>query len=676
MERKTKNKLLMKTRHILCAAFALAALAACNDDYNDQFDHIKDTSITGAITRELTLSSADYETIAGYEENKSLAQQFAAADTFPSCSPAELEAIGKNHYFKTDTAAQKFLPALLTTKYSHLGDDGSTVTVTYKKYRYTADYMAMGEKTIGSYTVSSADYETVWGDEVKASYLTPKTVGKIPTLLSSAISNPHKDSIVVVNYMYDDVEPSIGGGSSDEDTEYEPSGSWKELTVPTYPDGTSWSYSSSDEIDLSAYAGKHVQIAFLYHSTESTAATWEISDLNVYDNNGDAVYEYNLKEEDTYNLFTVEGDIPDGLSYVWSYSSSYGAKASAYASGTRYAADVYLCSPTLTIKTDYTCEFMQAMRYFGDDGAAASGKLVVREMKAKKAPKRVQTAASLGYNASTAYVYNGSKWEEMDTDDSRLVVVDPSAYVKAGSTYFSNPKSQIPAYLLSEVPYASKGDICTVIYKTSSTVYAMADYEFNGTAWSQNKDTEKTSTKTLKFQLADGVWVPNGAYYSNTLLGDDGGFTAKGIIPDGLTYIWTNTNSYGWKASAYANSTNYLCTAWLVSPAIDLTGADKPALTFDEAYRYINSPETANGLLKVFVTADYDDSNDESYADDIWTELEVPVRASGDSWTFVNVGTIDLSAYKDKTIRIAFHYESTSTSAATWEVKNVEIAEQ
>lgn len=684
MERKTENKLLMKTRHILYAAAFLTALTACNDDYNDQFDHIKDTSITGAITRELTLSSADYETIAASEENQKLAQQFAAADTFPSCSPTELAAIGVNHYFKSDTAAQKFLPVLLTSKYSHLGDDGSTVSVTYKKLRFTSDYLALGEKAIGTYTVSATDYETVWGDEVKASYLTPKTLKQIPNLLAAAVASPREDSIVVVNYMYDDVEPSIGGGTSDEDVTYEPAGDWKELTVPTYPDGTNWKYISSDDVSLSAYAGKVVQLAFRYISTTTTAATWEIDYLGVDDSEGNTVYEYDIKDEEQYNLFTIEGDIPEGLTYVWTYDSRYGAKASAYASGTRYDTDIYLCSPAMSIKKGYTANFNHAMRYFSsDDGAAASGKLMVREMKAVKkvakrnaAPSKVQTAASLGYNASTAYIYNGSAWTELTVDNSTLVVVDPSAYVQAGSTCFTNPKSQIPVYLLSELPYASKGDICTVIYKPSASTYAMADYEHNGTTWSQNKDTEKTSTKTLKFQKTDGEWVPNGAYYSNTLLGDEGDFVTKGIIPDGLTYVWQNTTSYGWKASAYASSTKYETTAWLISPAISLEGADKPALTFDEAYRYITAPETSADLLKLFITTDYDESNEESYADDIWTELEIPVRATGDDWNFVNVGTIDLSAYRDKTVRIAFRYQSTSTSAATWEVKNVEIAEQ
>lgn len=671
----------MKTRYLFTAAAVALALAACNDDYNDQFSDITDGDITGAITRTYALTASDYETIAASEVNKSLAASYEAADTLPSCSTAELEAIGTNHYFKSDTAAQKFIPVLLASKYSHLGDDGSTVTVTYKKYRFTADYLAMGNKAIGSYTLTSANYETVWGDEVKASYLTPSTLKQIPTLLKAAVANPREDSIVVVNYIYDDVEPSIGGGSTPEpETPEYVAGAWKQISVPTYPAGTDWAYVNSGDIDLSAYAGKNIQIGFYYSSTAEAAPTWEISDVVVCDENGDGVYEYNLKDEETYNLFTTEGTVPDGLSYVWGYTSSYGAKASAYFNSTCYAAEMYLCSPTIAIKDGYNFNFNHALNKVNGLEPASLVKVFVREMTVKKNAKsrKSHVVSSLGYNASAAYVYNGSAWAEMTTSDSRVVVVDPSAYVAVGGQCFNNPKEQIPTYLLQNYPYASSGDVYSVIYKPSASSFMLVDYEYNGTTWSQNKDTDKTSQKTLKFQRTDGEWVPNGAYYSNTLLGDKGDFETKGVLPEGLSYVWTNTSSYGWKASAYVSGTKYPCVAYLVSPAISLEGADKPALTFDEAYRYISAPETANDLLKVLVTTDYDASNEESYADDIWTELEVPVRATGDDWTFVNVGSIDLSAYKDKTIRIAFRYQcaGTALSAATWEVKNLEIAEQ
>jgi len=59
-----------------------------------------------------------------------------------------------------------------------------------------------------------------------------------------------------------------------------------------------------------------------------------------------------------------------------------------------------------------------------------------------------------------------------------------------------------------------------------------------------------------------------------------------------------------------------------------------------------------------------------------WTTLEVPVWSTGETWDFVNIGTIDLSAYNGKTVYVAFKYSSDSDAAATWEVKNLKIYEE
>ena len=54
---------------------------------------------------------------------------------------------------------------------------------------------------------------------------------------------------------------------------------WTELTIPTLPDGSSWTPVSSGNIDLSAANGANVHIAFKYVSTTSSAATWEITNI-------------------------------------------------------------------------------------------------------------------------------------------------------------------------------------------------------------------------------------------------------------------------------------------------------------------------------------------------------------------------------------------------------------
>lgn len=56
---------------------------------------------------------------------------------------------------------------------------------------------------------------------------------------------------------------------------------WTELTVPVWPSGKDWNFVDSGRIDLTAYAGGMVKIAFVYTSTTSVCGTWEIKDVKV-----------------------------------------------------------------------------------------------------------------------------------------------------------------------------------------------------------------------------------------------------------------------------------------------------------------------------------------------------------------------------------------------------------
>lgn len=57
--------------------------------------------------------------------------------------------------------------------------------------------------------------------------------------------------------------------------------SWTKLTIPTWPEAGAWTFVNSGDIDLSAYSGKKIQLAFLYASTAEGADTWEIKNLTV-----------------------------------------------------------------------------------------------------------------------------------------------------------------------------------------------------------------------------------------------------------------------------------------------------------------------------------------------------------------------------------------------------------
>ncbi len=58
---------------------------------------------------------------------------------------------------------------------------------------------------------------------------------------------------------------------------------WTELAYEGFPAGNSWTFVTSTA-DLKAYAGKSIQLAFVYTSTSDIAGTWELKDLTIEGN--------------------------------------------------------------------------------------------------------------------------------------------------------------------------------------------------------------------------------------------------------------------------------------------------------------------------------------------------------------------------------------------------------
>ena len=131
-------------------------------------------------------------------------------------------------------------------------------------------------------------------------------------------------------------------------------------------------------------------------------------------------------------------------------------------------------------------------------------------------------------------------------------------------------------------------------------------------------------------------------------------------LPDELNYIWTWSGSYGMKASAYLNNTNYASESWLISPVIDLSQLTSATLTFQQAGNFFSDMQTDCSVL---VSTDRQD----------WTPLTVEGWPEGNSWTFYD-STADLSAYAGQSqVYIAFRYTSSDMKAGTWEVRNVVV---
>lgn len=61
----------------------------------------------------------------------------------------------------------------------------------------------------------------------------------------------------------------------------EEGGSWEKVEGVTYPASQGWSFISAGDIDVSKFAGKKMQFAFVYKSSTSKAGTWEVKNVVV-----------------------------------------------------------------------------------------------------------------------------------------------------------------------------------------------------------------------------------------------------------------------------------------------------------------------------------------------------------------------------------------------------------
>lgn len=150
------------------------------------------------------------------------------------------------------------------------------------------------------------------------------------------------------------------------------------------------SFTSEDQIEVGGtvvVSGKLIN----YYDSKADTYTPEVSTNNVILSYTSPSGETPEIPEDTsifsesfatsLGQFTTYGDIPEGLSYVWSFASGYGAKASAYVNTTNYAALNWLVSPVIDL-TNYKnviLSFDHALNYLNNGTAANLCKVYVGE---------------------------------------------------------------------------------------------------------------------------------------------------------------------------------------------------------------------------------------------------------------------------------------------------------
>lgn len=367
--------------------------------------------------------------------------------------------------------------------------------------------------------------------------------------------------------------------------------------------------------------------------------------------------------------FTINDVELGTLTYVWSLDNKYGYKATAFKGGA-VASEAWLISPSFTIEENAALPYLsvdEAINY----GTAEDLTIWVSTDYNASGNKSLKSASEITPNKSVMYRFNGEEWTIYNNNDVTVTLLQPSDYEAIGSDKINNPENILPLLLSDKFTYAENISSTVVIYNNSKDNIVAEEYILANGTWSLSNQTT-TETTTFTKNNDNTIEANVSSFYENTLLGDEGGFTVQDIIlGDGISYVWTNTTSYGWKATGYLSGKNTTCEAWVISPVITLKKAQKPVLTFDEAHRYLNGADP-NDFFAVMVSTDY--TGDATKC--TWEQLNVPQWSDGATWDFINIGTIDLSKYSNQTIVIGFLYKSNDTAAATWEFKNIKVVEE
>lgn len=369
---------------------------------------------------------------------------------------------------------------------------------------------------------------------------------------------------------------------------------WTDLAFDNSGLGTSWTFKNISGLDLSAYKGKKIHIAFQYKGTDTCAPTVELKNVKIKEPN---YWDVCLFKE------TPENEIS-------------------------------------------TASLSRASRAAGDA------------------------------NATGLYVYDGTAkaWKAYSVKDdaAEVVVLQPEDYAQVGAEFIAKPILYLPTILQNKLPFANAGQKAVVIYNKAKETPAAVEYTYSKEGWAASKEYK---TQTSVFLLTENGYVAQANTYLNeTMLGDEGGFKAFDIALTGVTYVWKNDATYGWKASAFMKPTNYAAESWLVSSAINLTEAMDPVITFQEALNFLGGNKLED-FIQFKVSTDFDG---EDVLGATWEDLELNAdqRSTGDSWSFVTVGPCSLASYVGHNIHLAIRYKSTDVCAPTYEFKNIIITEK
>lgn len=153
--------------------------------------------------------------------------------------------------------------------------------------------------------------------------------------------------------------------------------------------------------------------------------------------------------------------------------------------------------------------------------------------------------------------------------------------------------------------------------------------------------------------------------YIAAFSGSDCGFIVNNpVFPFALDNIWT-AGSNGITASAYTKDANLDAEGWLISPFVNLAGAEKPILVFDHVVEYFESIDVAKQQTSLLVRVKGGQWQPVSLSFSYPDDLTENVMTSQD---------INLAEFIGSEIQFAFKYvASKDYEAGNWTIVKVEV---
>lgn len=222
-----------------------------------------------------------------------------------------------------DGTAERYLSLNATTNNNYFAFYGNTNQITHlyflpyddgttppppvrdcKSVPYTETFAAsQGDFTVINLTLPSG-FTSIWNWDSQYGMVAKciKNNTKYESeswLISPCIELPATESCIVsfshAAKFFENTSQMSMWISTDFDESAPDDAQWTRLVIPTYPTGANWNWFESGDIDLSAYKGQYVNIAFCYKSNTSYAPQWEIKNFAVKKQGTTAIDEITTK---------------------------------------------------------------------------------------------------------------------------------------------------------------------------------------------------------------------------------------------------------------------------------------------------------------------------------------------------------------------------------------------